>query len=34
MKLRDTLAEDCLEMLIRWLKLGGNVGIHGVSDPY
>jgi hypothetical protein len=29
MQLRDSLAEDCLEMLIQWLKNGGNVGIHG-----
>ena len=28
-KLRDSLAEDSLEMLIQWLKDGGNVGIHG-----
>lgn len=28
-RLRDSLAEDSLEMLIRWLKEGGNVGIHG-----
>lgn len=26
---RDQLAEDSLEMLIQWLKDGGNVGIHG-----
>ncbi|KAF7317071.1 6PF2K domain-containing protein [Mycena chlorophos] len=26
---RDRLAEDSLEMLIKWLKDGGNVGIHG-----
>ncbi|KAF5367096.1 hypothetical protein D9758_003959 [Tetrapyrgos nigripes] len=25
---RDKLAEDSLEMLIKWLKEGGNVGIH------
>lgn len=30
-KLRDALAEDSLEMLIQWLKDGGNVGIHGAS---
>ena len=30
-KLRDALAEDSLEMLIKWLKDGGNVGIHGES---
>ncbi|TFY52444.1 hypothetical protein EVJ58_g10016 [Rhodofomes roseus] len=27
-RLRDKLAEDSLEMLIQWLKDGGNVGIH------
>ena len=26
---RDQLAEDSLDMLIQWLKEGGNVGIHG-----
>lgn len=26
---RDKLAEDSLDMLIQWLKKGGNVGIHG-----
>src|ERR1700722_1098019 len=26
---REKLAEDSLEMLIAWLKEGGNVGIHG-----
>lgn len=31
-KLRDALAEDSLEMLIQWLKDGGNVGIHGASS--
>ncbi|KAJ3558630.1 hypothetical protein NM688_g811 [Phlebia brevispora] len=30
-RLRDQLAEDSLEMLIQWLKEGGNVGIHGKS---
>ena len=30
-RLRDQLAEDSLEMLIQWLKEGGNVGIHGES---
>ncbi len=30
-KLRDQLANDSLEMLIQWLKEGGNVGIHGAS---
>ena len=28
-KLRDKLAADSLEMLIQWLKDGGNVGILG-----
>lgn len=28
-RIRDKLAEDSLEMLIQWLKNGGNVGIHG-----
>ena len=27
---REQLAHDSLEMLIQWLKDGGNVGIHGV----
>jgi 6-phosphofructo-2-kinase / fructose-2,6-biphosphatase 2 len=27
---REQLAEDSLEMLIQWLKEGGNVGIHGI----
>lgn len=31
-KLREQLAEDSLEMLIRWLKKGGNVAIHGTSS--
>lgn len=31
---RERLAQDSLEMLIRWLKGGGNVGIHGVSLQY
>lgn len=30
-RLRDQLATDSLEMLIKWLKDGGNVGIHGLS---
>lgn len=30
-RLRDQLANDSLEMLIQWLKEGGNVGIHGES---
>jgi lysophospholipid acyltransferase (LPLAT)-like uncharacterized protein len=29
---REKLAQDSLEMLIQWLKEGGNVGIHG-EDP-
>ncbi|KAG6879888.1 hypothetical protein C0992_010241 [Termitomyces sp. T32_za158] len=29
---REQLSRDSLEMLIKWLKDGGNVGIHGVSD--
>ena len=28
-RLRDSLSEDSLDMLIQWLKDGGNVGIHG-----
>ncbi|KAI0086692.1 bifunctional 6-phosphofructo-2-kinase/fructose-2,6-bisphosphate 2-phosphatase [Irpex rosettiformis] len=31
-KLRDQLAEDSLEMLIQWLKEGGNVGIHDATN--
>lgn len=31
-RLRDQLSADSLEMLIQWLKEGGNVGIHG-TDP-
>ncbi|KIY72406.1 bifunctional 6-phosphofructo-2-kinase/fructose-2,6-bisphosphate 2-phosphatase [Cylindrobasidium torrendii FP15055 ss-10] len=31
-KLRDALAEDSLEMLIQWLKDGGNVGIHDATN--
>lgn len=26
---RDQLAADSLEMLIQWLREGGNVGVHG-----
>ena len=33
-KIRDSLAEDSLEMLIQWLKDGGNVGIHGRFTSY
>lgn len=29
---RDQLAEDSLEMLIQWLKDGGNVGIHDATN--
>ncbi|KAF8207114.1 fructose-2,6-bisphosphatase [Mycena galopus ATCC 62051] len=29
---RDQLAEDSLEMLITWLKAGGNVGIHDATN--
>ncbi|KAH8112780.1 bifunctional 6-phosphofructo-2-kinase/fructose-2,6-bisphosphate 2-phosphatase [Phellopilus nigrolimitatus] len=29
---RDALAEDSLEMLIQWLKEGGNVGIHDATN--
>ncbi|KAI0747780.1 bifunctional 6-phosphofructo-2-kinase/fructose-2,6-bisphosphate 2-phosphatase [Daedaleopsis nitida] len=31
-KLRDQLATDSLEMLIQWLKEGGNVGIHDATN--
>ncbi|KAF9228649.1 bifunctional 6-phosphofructo-2-kinase/fructose-2,6-bisphosphate 2-phosphatase [Gyrodon lividus] len=31
-KSRDRLAEDSLEMLIQWLKKGGNVGIHDATN--
>lgn len=27
---RERLSSDSLEMLIQWLKEGGNVGIHGI----
>ncbi len=33
-RLRDSLSEDSLEMLIQWLKDGGNVGIHGTYSLY
>lgn len=33
-KLRDKLAADSLEMLIQWLKDGGNVGILGAILVY
>ncbi|KDR79033.1 hypothetical protein GALMADRAFT_63905 [Galerina marginata CBS 339.88] len=29
---RDQLAQDSLEMLIQWLKDGGNVGIHDATN--
>lgn len=29
---REQLAHDSLEMLIQWLKDGGNVGIHGMRS--
>ncbi|TFY65678.1 hypothetical protein EVG20_g5410 [Dentipellis fragilis] len=29
---RDQLAQDSLEMLIHWLKEGGNVGIHDATN--
>lgn len=34
-RIRDKLASDSLEMLIQWLKDGGNVGILGMTldDP-
>ncbi|KAI0637301.1 bifunctional 6-phosphofructo-2-kinase/fructose-2,6-bisphosphate 2-phosphatase [Trametes polyzona] len=31
-RLRDQLANDSLEMLIQWLKEGGNVGIHDATN--
>ncbi|KAF8526846.1 bifunctional 6-phosphofructo-2-kinase/fructose-2,6-bisphosphate 2-phosphatase [Hysterangium stoloniferum] len=31
-RLRDSLAQDSLEMLIQWLKEGGNVGIHDATN--
>lgn len=31
MQLREQLAEESLDMLIQWLKDGGNVGIHGTD---
>lgn len=34
MKKREQLAEESLEMLISWLRKGGNVAIHGqYSEP-
>jgi 6-phosphofructo-2-kinase/fructose-2,6-biphosphatase 2 len=29
---REKLASDSLDMLIAWLKEGGNVGIHGIAS--
>ncbi|KAI9056645.1 bifunctional 6-phosphofructo-2-kinase/fructose-2,6-bisphosphate 2-phosphatase [Trametes sanguinea] len=31
-RLRDQLANDSLEMLIQWLREGGNVGIHDATN--
>jgi 6-phosphofructo-2-kinase/fructose-2,6-biphosphatase 2 len=31
---RERLAQDSLEMLIAWLKQGGNVGIHGMCASF
>ncbi|KAF8479012.1 bifunctional 6-phosphofructo-2-kinase/fructose-2,6-bisphosphate 2-phosphatase [Russula ochroleuca] len=31
-RLRDQLASDSLEMLIQWLRDGGNVGIHDATN--
>ncbi|EIW77707.1 bifunctional 6-phosphofructo-2-kinase fructose-2,6-bisphosphate 2-phosphatase [Coniophora puteana RWD-64-598 SS2] len=31
-KIRDQLATDSLEMLIQWLRKGGNVGIHDATN--
>ncbi|KAI0646743.1 bifunctional 6-phosphofructo-2-kinase/fructose-2,6-bisphosphate 2-phosphatase [Trametes meyenii] len=31
-RIRDQLANDSLEMLIQWLKEGGNVGIHDATN--
>jgi hypothetical protein len=33
-RIREQLAAESLEMLISWLKDGGNVGIHGTSKLY
>lgn len=32
MGMRETMANDCLENLIDWLKQGGNVGIHDATN--
>ncbi|KAF9507878.1 hypothetical protein BS47DRAFT_1488635 [Hydnum rufescens UP504] len=32
MQLREALAEESLDMLIKWLKAGGNVGIHDATN--
>jgi len=31
-RVREQLSEDSLEMLIQWLKKGGNVGIHDATN--
>ncbi|GAA5874206.1 hypothetical protein JCM8547_007790 [Rhodosporidiobolus lusitaniae] len=31
-KAREAMASECLEDLIRWLKAGGNVGIHDATN--
>ncbi|GAA5943671.1 hypothetical protein JCM1841_003849 [Sporobolomyces salmonicolor] len=31
-KAREAMASDCLEDLIKWLKEGGNVGIHDATN--
>lgn len=33
-KAREAMATECLEDLIKWLKAGGNVGIHGTSHSF
>ncbi|WFD27802.1 Fructose-2,6-bisphosphatase [Malassezia nana] len=32
LKVRETLAHECLEQLIKWLKTTGNVGIHDATN--
>lgn len=32
-RVREKLAEDSLEMLLQWLKKGGNVAVHGEILP-
>ena len=34
MRKREQLAEESLEMLISWLRKGGNVAIHGQYAGY